>query len=125
MLYKISTFVVAITFAFPSYAVPENDDWQNYLTKGCTPTLSGSMRKMYDEIGFWAHVNVSMGSWAQSMRTNQPEDYCNIDYATSSMTTKRLQCLAYHQEKWDWHNRCKPIVIHACRTAGGYCRLSY
>ena len=104
-----------------AHAAVENQDWQNYLTKACSPSLSGGTKKFLGERNFWAHTNVSMDSWAQSMRLDKPEDYCFIDYRDPSKRTQLMQCLAGYKELWDWYARCKPVVINACRTAGGFC----
>lgn len=76
---------------------------------------------MFGERSFWVHVNVSMESWAQSMRLDRPEEYCYIDYREPSQRIKLMQCLAGYKEWWDWYTRCKPVVVNACRTAGGLC----
>jgi len=121
---KMKKIYLLIGFLFLSgniNAAIEDDDWQNYLTKTCNTTISGSAKKLLGERSFWAHVNVSMDSWAESMRIERPEDYCRIDYQHKKDQTKLLKCLAYQREKWDWYRRCKPVVISACKSAGGYC----
>ena len=104
-----------------AHSAVEDQDWKNYLTKSCTPSLSGGTKKFFGERSFWAHTNVSMDSWAQSMRNGKPEDYCFIDYRNPSQKTQLMQCLAGYKELWDWYTRCKPVVVNACRTAGGFC----
>jgi uncharacterized protein YfaQ (DUF2300 family) len=108
-------------FSIPSYAAIEDQDWQRYLSKSCSPTITGGAKKLMGERSFWAHVDVSMDSWAQSMKIEKPQDDCYIHYRDSSQSTKLLQCIAGYRELWDWYARCKPIVVNACRTAGGFC----
>jgi hypothetical protein len=120
MRFKIYVFLAAIILGPSSYAV-EQHDWQNYLSPSCSTTVTGAAKRILGERGFWAHVNVSMDSWSESMRLEGPEAYCNIDYAAPSQTTKRLQCLASYKEKWDWYRRCKLVVVSACKAAGGFC----
>ena len=104
-----------------SFASIDEEDWKNYLNKSCSPTLTGKAKKILGERGYWVHVNISMESWADSMRIEKPQDYCYIRYQNTSEKTKLMQCLAYIKEQWDWYARCKPIVISACRNAGGFC----
>ena len=104
-----------------AHASINDDDWKNYITSSCKPTITGSIKRALGETGFWAHVNVSMDSWAEGMRIDKPEDYCYIDYQRADQREKLMQCLAYQQEKWQWYTRCKPIVVDLCRKSGGRC----
>jgi len=121
---KIRNFFILFTIisiSFSSHAAIEEQDWQNYLTKSCSLTIRGNAKKMMGELKFWAHVNVSMDSWARSMLIEKPEDYCYINYRDSSQSTKLMQCIAGYKDWWDWYGRCRPVAVHACRLAGGYC----
>jgi hypothetical protein len=114
-----SLLILFSLLSINAFASVEEGDWQNYLTKSCNTTITGSVKKALNERGFWAHVNVSMDAWAQGMRLDKPEEYCYIRYQAPSERTRLMQCLAYTKEKWDWYQRCKPIVVNACRVAGG------
>lgn len=112
---------ITLVLALRTEAAIKDQDWQSYLSKSCSTTITGGVQKMLGELSFWSHTNVSMSSWAQSMRIEKPEDYCYIDYRDASQRTKLMQCLAGYKELWDWYARCKPIVVNACRTSGGFC----
>lgn len=118
---KLLPAFMALIFVLPTEAAVEDQDWQSYLTKSCSATITGGFKKILGERSFWVHVNVSMDSWARSMRIEKPEDYCYIDYRDAFQRTKLMQCLAGYRELWDWYARCKPTVVYACRTVGGFC----
>jgi hypothetical protein len=117
---KILTIFFMMSF-FSANAAIEIDDWKSYLSQSCTTTITGGAKRMMGEKSFWVHVNVSMGSWADYMRIEKPEEDCLIENRGPSKSTKLMQCLAHQKQKWDWYARCKPIVVNACRSAGGFC----
>lgn len=96
-------------------------EWTQYLTTSCQKTLSGNLKTVfYGELDFWVHEDVSMSQWAKDMR--DASENCNfIDTSTPNGTQERLACVAIYKEKWDWFNRCQPIVKRSCYLAGGRC----
>lgn len=104
-----------------AHAGIESNDWKSYLNQSCDTTIIGGAKKILGEKEFWVHVDVSMDSWAQSTRLEQPEGMCYATYQSPSERTKLMQCLAYIRTNWEWYARCKPVVQYACRKAGGYC----
>lgn len=94
-------------------------DWMNYLTHSCEPTLSGKTKRLFGELDFWVHVSISMDNWIEFMRIEKPQENCAISNQTNN--ERYLQCASGYRDKLQWFARCKPVVVHMCRKAGGYC----
>lgn len=112
---------ISILFSSASFAGIETKDWQTYLTKSCQVSLVGSAKKMFGELKFWAHVDVSMDAWAANMIESSPQNVCYATLQQPAQRTDLMKCLAYVDEQWEWFKRCKPIVVLSCRQAGGRC----
>ena len=112
---------VSLFFASSSFAGIETQDWQTYLTKSCQVSVVGSAKKMFGELNFWAHVDVSMNAWAADMMDSSPQNFCYARFQQLSQKVDLMRCLAYIDEQLEWFKRCKPIVVLSCRQAGGRC----
>lgn len=105
-------------FYYNSYENIEDQDWKKFLGESCRPTIRGNLKAvLFDELDLWIHIKISMDSWQNSVR--HVEDLCNDRYSTSSQEMNRLQCLAPLEAHRDHISRCRPVVLLACRQAGG------
>jgi hypothetical protein len=116
------SFVLFFMYSNNSFAGIENEVWEKYLNKSCETTISGKLqRSLKGERSFWVEVHVSMDQWAQNMRLDKPEEYCAAGYTAPDQLEKRVKCYTGVKEYWDWYARCRPLVVHLCKKAGGYC----
>lgn len=99
----------------------DHREWTEYLTTSCEKTFSGSIKTaLYSDRNFWVHADVSMDQWASDWKAASRNCFA-IDTSTPEGQQERIACIAFYQEKWDWFNRCKPVVKRSCYAAGGHC----
>jgi hypothetical protein len=107
--FLFSCLLILFFYVRYNHGVIDNSDWKNYLTTSCNKTLSGHIKSaMYDEVDLWAHTKVSMNMWARDQLGNR--DYCRNASEKPADIIKEMQCFARYDEKWDWLNRCTPVV---------------
>lgn len=100
--------VLVVTFK-PAFAIGYFD-WQSNINSSCQATISGRAKGVFSKYGFWFDTRVSMSRWADLMRDDPPQVDCKIRFESHRNQTRYMQCMAYIQDKWDWHSRCLPIV---------------
>jgi hypothetical protein len=107
--FLVSCLLLLVFYVRYDHGIINNSDWKNYLTTSCNKTLSGHIKSaMYDEVDLWAHTKVSMNMWARDQLGNR--DYCRNASEKPADIIKEMQCFARYDEKWDWLNRCTPVV---------------
>jgi hypothetical protein len=121
MLLRKAIVILVLYLPLVAFSGIENNDWKEYLTRSCEVSFRGGLKKITGELNFWAAVDVSMDSWANMMSNNNPENLCAIYFPKGSQQVELMQCVANYSEQWEWHRRCKPIVVLSCRKAGGRC----
>lgn len=122
--FLISFIILSLLYIRYDYRSHENiqqNDWMSYLSSSCNKTISGNLKTVfYDDLDFWSHVDVSMEFWAREWRL-YGRDCDAIDGSTLDGQKSRAFCFAVYKEKWDWFNRCRPVVKRACYLSGGRC----
>ena len=101
----------------PAFAI-DASDWQSNISSTCKATMSGRAKGVFSKYGFWFDTGVSMELWANEVRVEEPHSHCATDFARHKDKNVYMQCMAYYREKWDWFNRCKPIVDQLSREEG-------
>jgi len=117
ILFFSSPMVIAPSFGNGRWG--EHQQWMGLISDNCEPTLSGRVKRLWDERYFWVEVNVAMQMWAESMASANYQNYCIEMYAQEP--ERRFRCVASVRSNFDWHRRCRPFVVSMCRQAGGRC----
>lgn len=67
-LWKISGLFLLVVLVplRPAEAAIEDDDWKEYLTRSCEPTIKGRAKKLLGDLKFWA---TSTSQWKVGQRT--------------------------------------------------------
>ena len=114
---KISILFLLIFSTASSHAIGYFD-WQSSIDRSCNGTISGKAKGIFSKYGFWFDTAVSMDMWAQFTRDDPPQVHCQINYSVDKDPIRYGRCMAYIQDKWDWYNRCRPIVNMLSKQEG-------
>jgi hypothetical protein len=107
---------VYVWYDYRSFNNIDDNDWKSFITTSCSKSISGNVKWLtHGETALWSHTMVSMQSWARARVGDR--DYCRNMSDKPSDIIKEMQCFSRYDEKWDWLNRCMPVVEFSLRES--------
>lgn len=119
----VLSITMLVSYSYRQYGPIESNDWISDLTPSCQKSFSGTLRTMViGDLSFWTHTHTSMEGWIGENRDNS--DNCYIYFGANSLSAneeKLITCLAFYKVRYDFFNRCMPVVREMCHINGGAC----